>query len=108
MGIAMFGAGHGSSLFWALVASPEPFGFLVWPVIGIGLPWVKKRWIKYLIILLLVGNYIGVACNVYREDSEYLIRTFRSEFVLSNLLLGAYVTAQVAIIGFLFRSKDVN
>lgn len=103
---ALTGAGHGSALPLALIASPEPLGFLIWPTIGIFIPWVKGRPVVIAIIVLLLAlNYVTALAVIAKEGSVYLIKTFRLEPALVSVVILTYLGVQIAIVSALVRNR---
>lgn len=67
LGAAMAGAGHGTAFFIGLVASPFPWGFIFWPIIGALSPFFDRKVFKVFAWVLLLLHYLGILHFCYEN-----------------------------------------
>ena len=102
IGAGLTGAGHGTSLFYILSASPFGIGLSLWPLVGSLIPFSHKQGVALLVASALVAHYIDVAVLWFRLEDyplDSLEKTWRSvpfEVVIVSLI---YISGQV----FLWR-----
>lgn len=103
VGYSLSGGGHGSGVFGELVSAPEPFGFLIWPCVGLLLPWRGRCYIAIIIVLLLMVNYIGVVVVFLTNDNYYVVKTAKAVPLTVIFVAGSYVALQLVIATSLVR-----
>jgi hypothetical protein len=98
-GFLFAGAGHGTDFFGRCIWSPHGFGILIWPCIGLMLPYANSRRAALAILLLLCANYVGIVFEwILEEDRYYVFHVFKAVPLFVSLLILSYVTVQVAIL----------
>ena len=103
MGLALSGAGHGTAFFGYLVCAPVPLGFIIWPSIGFLLPWSYKRYVAFLVLILMAINYCGVIYEALNVEQEYLVKTIKALPLVVTFVVGSYFIVQVLIAFYLIR-----
>lgn len=115
LGFALSGAGHGSGVFGYLFYSPVirvqgvwvSGGLIVWPAIGLLLPWAKNTYITCLVLLLMGISYTGIIRDIMADIEEagttsYALKTIKESPHFVVPIVSVFLLVQFAIIGFLF------
>ena len=113
-GFALSGAGHGSGIFGYMFYSPVirvqgvlvPGGLIIWPAIGLLLPWAKNICITCLVILLMGISYTGIIRDMLADIDEagttsYALKTIKELPHLVVPIISVFLLVQFAIIGVL-------
>jgi small-conductance mechanosensitive channel len=114
LGFALIGAGHGSGIFGYLFYSPVVgghgsylyLGLIIWPSIGILLPWARNPLVSCVILILLGCDYFGLIRNISADITEagtasYAINLMKQTPDLAGVIICAFVLCQMAVIGSL-------
>jgi hypothetical protein len=104
LGGTLAGAGHGTGVFVALIVAPEPFGILIWPAIGVLLPWSRNLSVAIVILTLLMVQYGGVAMAISDASTAPISRVMQSAPGLVWFIILSYLSVQLLIITCLARS----
>ena len=114
LGFALSGAGHGSGIFGYLFYSPVIHvqgtrvsgGLIVWPAIGLLLPWAKNIHITCLVILLMGISYTGIIRDMLADIDEagtnsYALKTIKELPHLVLPIISVFLLVQFTIVGVL-------
>lgn len=114
LGFALAGAGHGSGIFGYLFYSPVvggngsyfSFGLVIWPVIGLLLPWARNLIVSCLILILLGVRYYGIIQDMMADISEtgmtsYAVKVVKTMPDLVFLIVSVFALMQITILGSL-------
>jgi hypothetical protein len=124
LGFALVGAGHGSGIFGYLFYSPVIgsqgshfcLGLVIWPAVGLLLPWARSLIVSCLVLILLGFSYYGIFQDMMADISEtgttsYAIKVMKSTPDLVFLIVSVFALMQIAILGslvYLRISKPKN
>jgi len=111
LGFALAGVGHGSGIFGYLFFSPVIggngsyfcFGLIIWPVVGLLLPWARDIIVSCLVLILLGFSYYGIFQDVMADISEtgttsYAVKVMNTMLGLVFTIVSVFVLMQIAIL----------
>jgi hypothetical protein len=116
LGFALAGAGHGSGIFGYLFYSPVIggqgsyfcLGLIIWPIIGVLIPWARSLIVSGLVLTLLGCSYCGIIRDMLGDINEtgttsYAIKVMKTMPDVVFLIIFVFVLMQIAIaIGLIY------
>jgi hypothetical protein len=112
LGLAMTGAGDGSSFFGEALLAPFSvsetqalWGLLIWPIVGTLLVFRRFQSCRIAAAALLIVHYVGIVLLGVETDWYSVGRVWSSLFLMVLFLVVAYFGGQIFLWSLITRTK---